>query len=115
MFIITTNIGSYIPLLISPIDGKTPMQQIKRNGIELDYCPVSGGFWLDRGELEKLLTAAEDAAKQDRQEYAEFRQSHPQQPHHGHKSYKYDDDDYEDYYKRNGKKSKLNSLMSLFD
>lgn len=43
-----------MPLLISPIDG-SPMHQIKRFGIELDVCPTSGGVWLDKGELEKLM------------------------------------------------------------
>lgn len=46
-----------MPLLVSPIDNQTPMQQIRRDGIEIDRCPVSGGVWLDAGELEKLLSA----------------------------------------------------------
>jgi Zn-finger nucleic acid-binding protein len=55
-----------MPLLVSPIDGQTPMQQIIRNGIEIDRCPVSGGVWLDKGELEKLLGAVQEAALEDR-------------------------------------------------
>jgi len=43
-----------MPLLISPIDG-SPMRQINRYGIEIDVCPASGGIWLDKGELEKIL------------------------------------------------------------
>jgi len=43
-----------MPLLTSPIDG-APMRQIHRFGIEFDVCPSSGGVWLDKGELEKLL------------------------------------------------------------
>lgn len=43
-----------MPLLVSPIDG-SPMRQIHRYGIELDVCPTSGGVWLDKGELEKIL------------------------------------------------------------
>jgi Zn-finger nucleic acid-binding protein len=28
-----------------------------RQGVEIDYCPACRGVWLDRGELDKLLTA----------------------------------------------------------
>lgn len=109
-----------MPLLVSPIDG-SPMQQIVRNGIEIDRCPTSGGVWLDKGELEKLLSAVQEAAVADREEFVSYRQ---QNPHYSHKSvppqyqskpYKYDDD-YDDYYKHKyGKKSKLKTLMDIFD
>lgn len=107
-----------MPLLVSPIDNTTPMQQIVRNGIEIDRCPVSGGVWLDRGELEKLLEAVQNAAASDREEYAEYRQS---SSHHSKSSQsnsygRKHDDDYEDYYKKKyGKKSKLKSILDIFD
>lgn len=109
-----------MPLLVSPIDG-SPMQQIVRNGIEIDRCPTSGGVWLDKGELEKLLAAVQEAAASDREEFVSYRQQNPQYsyqappPHYQGKSYKYDDD-YDDYYKRKyGKKSKLKTFMDIFD
>jgi uncharacterized protein len=126
-----------MPLLVSPIDGVTPMQQIVRNGIEIDRCPVSGGVWLDKGELEKLLTAVQEAIQEDRQEYTQFRQSQPvshpsasavRAPAHPHPDApypaqssggyrpQYRDDDYDDYYRhKHGKKSKLRSVFDLFD
>jgi len=114
-----------MPLLVSPIDGQTPMQRIVRDGIELDRCPVSGGIWLDKGELERLLMTVQNAATEDRQEYYNYRQSHPQAqpqqyhaappPHYQGKPYKRDDD-YDDYYKHKyGKKSKLKSFFDIFD
>ena len=27
----------------------------ERQGIEIDYCPVCRGVWLDRGELDKIV------------------------------------------------------------
>lgn len=27
----------------------------ERQGIEIDYCPVCRGVWLDRGELDKII------------------------------------------------------------
>lgn len=50
-----------MPLLHSPIDG-SPMRQIKRYGIEIDMCPTTGGVWLDRGELEKLISLLQGGA-----------------------------------------------------
>jgi len=39
-----------------PIDGATLVIS-DRSGVEIDYCPECRGVWLDRGELEKLLSA----------------------------------------------------------
>lgn len=43
-----------MPLMSSPIDG-SPMREIERYGVHMDICPTSGGIWLDRGELEKII------------------------------------------------------------
>lgn len=39
----------------SPIYPDVEMKQINRFGITIDYCPKSGGVWLDKGEIEKLV------------------------------------------------------------
>jgi Zn-finger nucleic acid-binding protein len=116
-----------MPLLVSPIDGTTPMQQIIRNGIEIDLCPVSGGVWLDRGELEKLLNAMMDAYHEDRDEYATYAKQQPaiQKPtsssaqpivmQHTREYYRREDD-YDNYYKKKyHKKSKIKSFLDIFD
>ena len=41
-----------------PIDGETLMMS-ERKGVEIDYCPRCRGVWLDRGELDKLVAAAD--------------------------------------------------------
>jgi uncharacterized protein len=33
----------------------TPLTEVNRQGIEIDYCTTCRGVWLDRGELEKLI------------------------------------------------------------
>ena len=33
----------------------TLLSMSERNGIEIDYCPVCRGVWLDRGELDKII------------------------------------------------------------
>jgi Zn-finger nucleic acid-binding protein len=43
-----------------PIDGETLLMS-ERQGVEIDYCPKCRGVWLDRGELDKLVDAADRA------------------------------------------------------
>ncbi len=38
-----------------PIDSTT-LAITERQGIEVDYCPECRGVWLDRGELDKLIS-----------------------------------------------------------
>jgi Zn-finger nucleic acid-binding protein len=119
-----------MPLLVSPIDGETPMQQIVRNGIEIDRCPKCGGVWLDKGELEKILLAAQQALHEDREEYVKYRQEHPDERRDEYREHSRapmpsrrsqpahyrDDDDYDDYYKnKHGKKSSIKRFFELFD
>ena len=101
-----------MPLLTSPIDG-SPMKQINRYGIEIDVCPTTGGIWLDKGELEKLMAFLKEEAMNDqpvayrREEETRYARSH-------HNDDDYDDDDrYEGGHgqKRKGKKS----IMDIFD
>lgn len=34
-----------------------------RQGIEIDYCPLCRGVWLDRGELDKLIALGASAGR----------------------------------------------------
>ncbi|MFM0715126.1 zf-TFIIB domain-containing protein [Paraburkholderia strydomiana] len=45
-----------------PVCKTTDLLMTERRSIEVDYCPVCRGVWLDRGELDKLI--AQDAAEQ---------------------------------------------------
>lgn len=89
-------------LLVSPIDG-SPMRQINRYGIEIDVCPTTGGVWLDKGELEKIIALLKEETP-----------AYSPKPYKEREYRDYDDDRYDsDYrYKHKSKKSKL---MELFD
>jgi Zn-finger nucleic acid-binding protein len=50
-----------MPLISSPIDG-SPMREVERYGVRIDICPTSGGIWLDRGELEKIIMMIREEA-----------------------------------------------------
>ena len=122
-----------MPLLTSPIDG-SPMKQINRYGIEIDVCTTTGGVWLDKGELEKLMAMVQDAVNDDEDDFLNFKRAkssnqlppdyyHQPDPRMMQKPYqtpphkKYDrDDDYDDYYNyKYKKKSKLKSILDIFD
>jgi Zn-finger nucleic acid-binding protein len=101
-----------MPLLTSPIDG-SPMRQIHRHGIEIDVCPATGGVWLDRGELEKLMNLLRAEVEEEAKSFAPPANRH---------AYKRDDDDYDDDDYRHGKygyghkkKSKMSKIMDIFD
>lgn len=107
-----------MPLLTSPIDG-SPMRQIQRFGIELDVCPTSGGVWLDKGELEKMMALMKEAAEEEERALAsrERREGRYEEP-------RYRDDDYrksanrDDDYRHHGKprkKGALHQMMEIFD
>jgi Zn-finger nucleic acid-binding protein len=104
-----------MPLLTSPIDG-SPMTQINRFGIELDVCPTSGGIWLDKGELEKLIQFIKDSAEEDARRFSDARQGridYDEQYYRRELQHKYSDSDYrKGYYK---KKSGMSKVMDLFD
>lgn len=90
-----------MPLMTSPIDGSA-MRQIRRYGVELDVCPTSGGVWLDKGELEKLIALVSDEASD-----ADAHRSRGPDSHHD------DDDDFDHQRRRGGKRR--SRFLDIFD
>lgn len=90
-----------MPLLTSPIDGST-MRQIRRYGIELDVCPTSGGVWLDKGELEKLITLVSDEAAASEADRSRDPDNLDE-----------DEDDFDQHRRRGGKRR--SRFMDIFD
>ena len=106
-----------MPLLLCP-NCNTSMQNVARSGVEIDMCPSCRGVWLDRGELEKLLSGQRDeqvGQQQDRQRFErevsdfhrdpdDWKRKHPSE---GGRRY---DEDY--HYK---KKKKGFDIFDIFD
>ncbi len=89
-----------MPLHNSPIDG-APMRTVRRYGIEIDVCPTTGGVWLDRGELEKLIDIIREDAVQEIPSRARLRR---------------DEDDIDDAgSSRRGRMDRKSRLLDLFD
>jgi uncharacterized protein len=99
-----------MPLLTSPIDG-LPMRQIHRFGIEIDVCQTSGGIWLDKGELEKLMVLLKEEANNDQSNSpARTRTAHQSQS----RPADYDDEDDDDH-RRHGRGGNMSRIMDIFD
>ncbi len=98
-----------MPLLTSPIDG-SPMKQINRYGIEIDVCPTTGGVWLDKGELEKIIAMIQQAAAQEQANIAQMHEQSAPPP----KQY----EEYKDKHYKKGKRKKsgiLDDVLDIFD
>lgn len=73
-----------MPLLMCP-NCNASMSEVKRNDVAFDMCPTCRGVWLDRGELEKIISGvqAEQGGGQDRAQFSQqqpdsYRQQPPQ-------------------------------------
>jgi Zn-finger nucleic acid-binding protein len=90
-----------------------------RGGIEVDYCPVCRGVWLDRGELDKLIERQNQVIAQSVPSrlpgYKEAwgAQDPPAAEAPGRRSPLRDDD--EEYRRRKRKKSPFDLLEDIFD
>ncbi len=75
-----------------PIDS-VPLMEIVKNGVTIDVCPECKGVWLDRGELDKLISVAIEMER----EFNPTRQPEPRipspQPQHVNTSHERRDDD----------------------
>jgi len=101
-----------MPLLLCPNDNGA-MQTVQRSGVEFDICPTCRGVWLDRGELEKMLTTARQDMAGDvvGNTRAPLQTSlHQQPPHRPQERRDWDqrDDDYQ-------RKKKRSSIFDIFD
>lgn len=94
-----------MPLMSSPIDG-SPMREIERYGVKIDICTTSGGVWLDRGELEKIIMMIRDEAQ--REAGRSSRYSEPRDD----RDRSYDEPRHRSRKKRDGV---LDNLMDIFD
>lgn len=84
----------------------TAMQEITKTGVLIDLCPTCKGVWLDRGELEKILSRAREVEREWEEEY--------QRP--ARRRKEYDDDDYEDRrYADEGRYHKKRRWTEIFD
>ncbi|MFM0355865.1 zf-TFIIB domain-containing protein [Paraburkholderia nemoris] len=102
-----------------PVCKTTDLLMTERRSIEIDYCPVCRGVWLDRGELDKLTV--QDAGSDDVQANATARTSRDSYPDRDrdrerHRDHAYDNNRTYDNHRTDyrGHKKKR-SLFDMFD
>jgi len=86
------------------------MQAVQRASVEFDMCPRCRGVWLDRGELEKLMSLEREETQ------AVYGQPRPYtRPDHHHDHHKRDHDDDDGRYRRQGSYGHKKKRFDLFD
>ena len=110
-----------MPLLMCPNDNAA-MQKVVRDGVEIDMCPTCRGVWLDRGELEKILSGGREQQQefsQDRERFTREVDTFQRDPEAWRRSHPYDDREkrhrYDDDYNYRKKKKGGFDLFDIFD
>ena len=84
-----------------------------RDGVEIDYCPICRGIWLDKGELDKIIDRAGPQPHQGPPPVP-VAQSFQQKPR---QAMRRDDDsvdeDYDDRYRKKKRKGWLGELLDF--
>jgi len=98
-----------------PICDDVRMREVQKDGVMIDVCPNCKGVWLDRGELEKLMSEVRDERKAYHDWYDE-QNNRPSQTGYSQRPNEYKEyPPYPPYYKHKKKKSVLDRLGDLFD
>lgn len=98
-----------------------PMRSIERNGVVIERCTECGGVFLDRGELDHLITAEQSYSAASVPNAASVPSAAPmqsgQRPQQRHDDWDDDDDDRSRIDPRTGKprKKKRGFLSDIFD
>jgi len=109
-----------------PVCHDTRMREVEKDGILIDICPTCKGVWLDRGELEKLLSGVREIRPAFNQWYDEhddhdrrdYDDRHRYDSHNQHKQHnnQYNQHNQPHYnHKHKKKKSVLDVFGDLFD
>ncbi|MEW6173653.1 MAG: zf-TFIIB domain-containing protein [Bacillota bacterium] len=87
-----------------------PLKEVPKYGVLIDICTNCRGVWLDRGELEKVVSLARDFETGGR-DYDDHRE-------HDHDTRHYDDHKHGHYGSKDyfhGKKKKKHGILSVFE
>ena len=90
-----------------PVCDGVRMREVEKDGVMIDICPQCKGVWLDRGELEKLMSGVREI----RDDFGRWHEGALQRLRARILSGSYADT----YYKKKRKKNFLERLEDLFD
>lgn len=107
-----------MPMSICP-NCNTPMNEVQRRGVFIDVCPNCRAVWLDGGELEALLAAADQGApaaapapQRAAHERYKFRDDYRRATRNSDRDY---DDDDDRYGGRRRKRRREGGLFDIFE
>ncbi|MDW7672999.1 MAG: zf-TFIIB domain-containing protein [Bacillota bacterium] len=90
-----------------PVCDGIKMREVEKEGVLIDICPQCKGVWLDRGELDKLMSDVREISP-------DFNQWH--QERYKDRSQDYYSSSYNDHhYKKKRKKNLLEKIGDIFD
>jgi uncharacterized protein len=106
-----------------PIDN-AQLMEINKSGVMIDVCPECKGVWLDRGELEKIVSITKELEAEFNRDQPGIRTREPERDRYREDtryntrdergSRSRDDDDDDDRSKR-GKRGGLGRIFDIFD
>ncbi|WP_314588822.1 zf-TFIIB domain-containing protein [Paenibacillus terrigena] len=105
-----------------PVCHDTRMREVEKDGILIDICPTCKGVWLDRGELEKLMSGVREIRPAFNQWYDDEHDKHARRDSYDDDRHRYDSHNnqlnhnqphYNNKHKK--KKSVLDVFGDLFD
>lgn len=88
-----------------PVCDNVKMREVDKDGVIIDLCPQCKGVWLDRGELDKLMSGVKEMRE-------DFSQWHRERYNEDHKENYYKDST---PYKGKKKKSFFDRIEDIFD
>ncbi len=84
------------------------MQEMTKTGVLIDLCPDCKGVWLERGELEKILSRAREVEREWEEEQPQFER--------GRRDYDEDDRSGRSYGdERRYRKKRWTEIFNVFD
>ncbi|MCM3703476.1 zf-TFIIB domain-containing protein [Paenibacillus macerans] len=108
-----------------PVCNDVRMREVEKDGVLIDVCPDCKGVWLDRGELEKLMSEVREIRPAFNEWYErDYDRPKPKSKNEGYDSYpqkdydhdpRYSQHGYDKHYKHKKKKSVLDVFGDLFD
>lgn len=98
--------------MLCPACKTAEMHEVSKQGVLIDVCPQCRGVWLERGELEKILSAGRSFYPDYDETYGEKKRNrYPEDARHDHD---HNEHDYK-HKKHHKKKSFFNMLEDIFD
>jgi len=100
-----------------PVCNDVRMREVEKEGVLIDICPSCKGVWLDRGELDKLMSGVREVRQEFNQWYETKHRDddhyRKQDPHYDNRSH-HDRHGDHDHYKKKKKSSVLDMFGDLF-